>query len=286
MAGIREIRRKISSIKSTQKITRAMQMVAASKIRKAQERMLASRPYAKCVRDVIVHLTERHLDVEHPYLQERSPKRVGFVVVSSDRGLCAGLNSHLFHAAIAEMLKWEEQGVGVDICTIGNKAEVFFKRHKANIIAATAFLGDRPLAKEIIGPVKVLLDAYEAKKLDRIFIVYNQFLNTMNQIPKVEMLLPVIASSKTAGMWKADYLYEPAPELLLDGLLKRYVESLVYQGVVENVACEQAARMVAMKNATDNAGEIIENLQLIYNKARQAAITKELSEIVAGAAAV
>ena len=258
MAGIREIRRKISSIKSTQKITRAMQMVAASKIRKAQERMLASRPYAKCVRDVIVHLTERHLDVEHPYLQERSPKRVGFVVVSSDRGLCAGLNSHLFHAAIAEMLKWEEQGVGVDICTIGNKAEVFFKRHKA----------------------------YEAKKLDRIFIVYNQFLNTMNQIPKVEMLLPVIASSKTAGMWKADYLYEPAPELLLDGLLKRYVESLVYQGVVENVACEQAARMVAMKNATDNAGEIIENLQLIYNKARQAAITKELSEIVAGAAAV
>ncbi len=261
-----------------------MQMVAASKMRKAQDRMFASRPYAKGVREVINHLIHCRLDCEHAYLIEREPKRAGFIIVSTDRGLCGGLNTNLFRAALEEMHHWEAQQVGVDICTIGNKAEMFFKRHRANIIAGASFLGDKPLIKEIIGPVKILLDAYEAKKIDRIYFIYNEFVNTMTQAPRIEMLLPVVDGH--ACQKKSDYLYEPAPEDLLDALLKRYVESLVYQGVVENVACEQAARMVAMKNATDNAGDLIDEFQLMYNKARQAAITKELSEIVAGAAAV
>jgi F-type H+-transporting ATPase subunit gamma len=286
VANTLEIKTKIKSIKSTQKITRAMEMVAASKMRKAQERMFASRPYAKGIREVIEHLTHCRLECKHPYLIEREPKRVGFIVVSTDRGLCGGLNTNLFRAVLSEMQYWAKQQVAIDFCTIGNKAEMFFRRHRANIIAAANFLGDDPAIKEIIGPVKVLLDAYEAQKIDRLFFVYNEFVNTMKQTPRIEMLLPVIASQPLTCPKKSDYLYEPTPEILLDALLKRYLESLVYQGVIENRACEQAARMVAMKSASDNAGDLINEFQLIYNKARQAAITKELAEIVAGAAAV
>ena len=285
MANIRDIKNKIKSIKSTQKITSAMEIVAASKMRKAQERMFASRPYAKSMREVITHLAHSRLDNEHQYLIVREPKRVGFIVVSTDRGMCGGLNLNLFRAALEEMYSWQEKQVDVDLCTIGNKAGVFFDRYKANIIAEASFLGDDPQIKEIIGPVKVLLDAYDALKIDRVFLVYNEFINTMTQAPRVEMLLPVVDGDQKRKK-NGDYLYEPEPQVLLDELLKRYLESLVYQGVVENGACEQAARMVAMKNATDNAEDLINEFQLMYNKARQAAITKELSEIVAGAAAV
>jgi F-type H+-transporting ATPase subunit gamma len=286
VANIKEIKTKIRSIKSTQKITRAMEMVAASKMRRAQDKMFASRPYAKCMRKVITHLTQRQLDCEHPYLQEREPKRVGFIIVTTDRGLCGGLNTALFRVALEKMQQWETKQVGIDLCTIGSKAEVFFRRHLANIVAGASFLGDRPTAQAVIGPVKILLDAYEAKKLDKIFFIYNEFVNTMSQVPRVEMLLPIVNHQVDKHQNNSDYLYEPAPAVLLDMVLKRYVESLVYQGIVENVACEQAARMVAMKNASDNAGDLINDFQLMYNKARQAAITKEISEIVAGAAAV
>lgn len=285
MANIRDIKNKIKSIKSTQKITSAMETVAASKMRKAQDRMFMSRPYAKSMRVVITHLAHCRFDNEHPYLIVREPKRVGFIVVSTDRGMCGGLNLNLFRAALEAMHGWQEKQVDVDLCTIGNKAGLFFERHKANIIAGASFLGDKPEIKEIIGLVKVLLDAYDKGKVDRIFLVYNEFVNTMTQVPRVEMLLPVVDGDEACKK-SGDYLYEPEPQVLLDELLKRYLESLVYQGVVENGACEQAARMVAMKNATDNAEDLIDEFQLMYNKARQAAITKELSEIVAGAAAV
>jgi F-type H+-transporting ATPase subunit gamma len=287
MPGTKEIRTKIASIKNTQKITKAMEMVAASKMRRAQERMRASRPYADKIRRVIGHLRLANPDFKHPFLQEREAKSVGFIIVSTDRGLCGGLNVNLFKATLAAMRDWQKQGAEINACLIGSKGVQFFRRlGHLKTLATVTHLGDRPHAADLIGTVKVMLDLYREGKLDRLFIVNNMFLNTMTQKPVVRQLLPVVTEDedKLQKMW--DYIYEPSAAELLDGLLMRYIESQVYQAAVENVASEMAARMVAMKSATDNAGKIIEELQLIYNKARQAAITKEISEIVGGAAAV
>ncbi len=288
MAGSKEIRTKIKSIKNTQKITRAMEMVAASKMRKAQERMSASRPYAEKIRNVIRHLAFAHPEYKHPYLQDRAEvKRVGYIVISSDRGLCGGLNNNMFKLALQSMKEWQGKGVQIDFCTIGQKAAVFFKRLKGNMRASTMHLGDAPSVTDIIGSVKVMLDAYDNGEIDRLFLVHNEFVNTMTQAPRVHQLLPVAADEDDKDLkYHWDYIYEPDAKTVLDGLLVRYMESLVYQGVVDNAACEQSARMVAMKSASDNAGNIIGELQLAYNKARQAAITQEISEIVSGAAAV
>ena len=286
MAVGKEIRVKISSIKNTQKITRAMEMVAASKMRKAQERMRASRPYTEKMRSVVAHLAHANLEYKHPYMQDRDVKRVGFVIISSDRGLCGGLNNNMFKLVVSNMKEWHNKGANIDLCTIGAKASAFFSRLKGNIVAKTSHLGDAPQIAELIGVVKVMLDAYDAGKLDRLFLVYNDFVNTMTQRPVVDQLLPIQAEvdDQLAHQW--DYMYEPEAKDVLNALLTRYIESLVYQGVVENLSSEQAARMVAMKSASDNAGELINELQLVYNKARQAAITQEISEIVGGAAAV
>jgi F-type H+-transporting ATPase subunit gamma len=289
MAGAKEIRTKIRSIKSTQKITRAMEMVAASKMRKAQERMRASRPYASRIRNVISHLAAGRLEYQHPYLIERDPKRVGFMVISTDRGLCGGLNANLFRATVQAMRTWDEKNIPIDICAIGKKAESFFRRMGGNVISSISQLGDKPSIQDVIGTVKVMLDAYDNFELDRLYLIYSEFVNTVTQKPRIELLLPIIdTATDDAPMHKFswDYIYEPDARELLEALLIRYIESLVYQGIVENGASEQAARMVAMKNASDNAGELIDDLQLMYNKARQAAITRELSEIVAGAGAV
>jgi F-type H+-transporting ATPase subunit gamma len=287
MAGAKEIRTKIKSIKNTQKITRPMEMVAASKMRKAQERMQAARPYASRIRTVIGHLAQGRLEYKHPYLIRREPKRIGLIVISTDRGLCGGLNTNLFKTTVQTMRGWDEKKVPMDICTIGKKAEGFFRRLGGNIVSTLTNLKDKPSIMDVIGTVKILLDEYNAEKLDQIYLIYNEFVNTMAQRPKVEMILPVVDTEpKNAEKHSWDYIYEPDPKSLLDELLIRYIESLVYQGVVENMASEQASRMVAMKNASENASEIIDDLQLIYNKARQAAITREISEIVAGAAAV
>lgn len=286
MAVGKEIRNQISSIKSTQKITSAMQMVAASKMRKAQERMSLGKPYADKIRSVVSHLANATTEYNHVYLQDREVKRVGYIIISSDRGLCGGLNVNVFKKAIKGMKVWHDQGIEVDICAVGQKAISFFKSYGGNVVAAVGHLGDRPSAHELIGSVKVMLDAYDQGKIDRLFVVYNEFVNTMTQSPSITQLLPLQASEEDSLQHHWDYIYEPEAKDLLDGLLTRYIESQVYQGVVENIACEQAARMVAMKSATDNAGDIINELQLIYNKARQAAITQEISEIVSGAAAV
>jgi F-type H+-transporting ATPase subunit gamma len=287
MAGAKEIRTKIKSIKSTQKITKAMEMVAASKMRKAQERMRAARPYATKIRNVISHLSHAHTEYRSPGLVEREIKRVGLIVVSTDRGLCGGLNTNLFKTAIAAMQQWRNQGVEIDICTIGTKAFQFFRRLKGNIVAQVSHLGDAPRFEDVLGPVKVMADAFAEGRVDAIHLVYNEFVNTMSQKPKIEQLVPVTAQVKDAApehRW--DYIYEPDPKELIELLLRRYGESVVYQALVENNACEMASRMVAMKSATDNAGALIDELQLIYNKARQASITQELAEIVGGAAAV
>tara|TARA_R110002167_G_scaffold318114_11_gene523780 strand:- start:1228 stop:2088 length:861 start_codon:yes stop_codon:yes gene_type:complete len=286
MAVGKEIRNQISSIKSTQKITSAMQMVAASKMRKAQERMSLGKPYADKIRSVVSHLANATTEYNHVYLQDREVKRVAYIIISSDRGLCGGLNVNVFKKAIKGMKVWHDQGIEVDICAVGQKAISFFKSYGGNVVAAVGHLGDRPSAHELIGSVKVMLDAYDQGKIDRLFVVYNDFVNTMTQSPSITQLLPLQASEEDSLQHHWDYIYEPEAKDLLDGLLTRYIESQVYQGVVENIACEQAARMVAMKSATDNAGDIINELQLIYNKARQAAITQEISEIVSGAAAV
>lgn len=286
MAVGKEIRNQISSIKSTQKITSAMQMVAASKMRKAQERMSLGKPYADKIRSVVSHLANATTEYNHVYLLDREVKRVGYIIISSDRGLCGGLNVNVFKKAIKGMKVWHDQGIEVDICAVGQKAISFFKSYGGNVVAAVGHLGDRPSAHELIGSVKVMLDAYDQGKIDRLFVVYNEFVNTMTQSPSITQLLPLQASEEDSLQHHWDYIYEPEAKDLLDGLLTRYIESQVYQGVVENIACEQAARMVAMKSATDNAGDIINELQLIYNKARQAAITQEISEIVSGAAAV
>jgi F-type H+-transporting ATPase subunit gamma len=287
MASGKEIRGKIKSIQNTQKITRAMEMVAASKMRKAQDRMVATRPYADNIRRVASHLAHAHPEYKHPYLLDREVKRVGMVVVSSDRGLCGGLNTNEFKAVLNALKGWRDKNVEVDICTIGSKGLGFLKRIGANIVSETSNLGDAPRLEDVIGSVKVMLDSFNEGKIDRLYVVYNRFVSTMAQTPMVDQLLPIEAEEMEEELqhhW--DYIYEPDARDVLDQMLMRYVESLVYQGVVENAACEQAARMVAMKAASDNAGNLIGELQLAYNKARQASITQELSEIVAGAAAV
>ncbi|HET8700445.1 MAG TPA: F0F1 ATP synthase subunit gamma [Nitrococcus sp.] len=286
MAAGKEIRTQIRSIQNTQKITRAMEMVAASKMRRAQERMSAARPYADKLRNVIGHIANAHPEYRHPFMLERSVRRVAFIVISSDRGLCGGLNANEFRRLLREMKQWHSQDVEMDFCILGNKAAMFLRRIRAHIIAQTTHMGDAPEADVVIGAVKVALDAYREERIDRLYLVYNQFINSMTQRPEVEQLLPLVPSPEQKLKHYWDYLYEPDSQEVLQHVLMRYVEALVYQGVVENIACEQAARMVAMKAASDNAGNLIEELQLAYNKARQAAITKELSEIVAGAEAV
>jgi len=288
MASGKEIRTQIGSIKNTQKITRAMEMVAASKMRKAQERMAATRPYSDKIHNVIKHLAYAHPEYKHSYLQDRAEeKRVGYIIVSSDRGLCGGLNNNLFKTVLKDISDKTDKGLEVDVCTIGQKASSFFARLPVNHKGQAVQLGDAPRAHELVGAVKIMLDAYEEGQIDSLYLVYNEFVNTMTQENKVVKLLPAMPEAPSEEMshhW--DYIYEPDAKDVLDNLLVRYIESLVYQGVVENIACEQASRMVAMKSASDNAGDIIDDLQLVYNKARQAAITQEISEIVAGAAAV
>jgi F-type H+-transporting ATPase subunit gamma len=286
MAGAKEIRTKIASIKNTQKITRAMQMVAASKMRRAQDRMLATRPYADRIQNVISHVAQSHPEYHHPYLIERPAKRIGLIIISTDRGLCGGLNINLFKQAIAAMKKWSAAGLEIDLTLIGSKANSFFKRVGGNITSVATQLGDKPSIIELIGTVKVMLDAYETGEIDRLYLVHNRFVNTMSQEPVINQLIPVSGEEDDELKVHWDYIYEPDSQPVMDALMIRYIESLVYQGVVENIACENAARMVAMKSATDNAGNLIDELQLIYNKARQAAITQEISEIVSGAAAV
>ncbi|ADZ93413.1 F0F1 ATP synthase subunit gamma [Marinomonas mediterranea] len=286
MAVGKEIRAQIGSINNTRKITRAMEKVAASKTRKAQDRMASSRPYAERIRQVIGHLANANPEYKHRYLTEREAKRVGYIVVSSDRGLCGGLNVNLFKATLKDIKQYADAGASVDICAIGSKAVSFFKNYGGNVTAAVTGLGDAPEASRLVGSVKVMLDAFDAGKIDRLIIVSNEFVNTMTQKPVVEQLLPLKAEENTELSHHWDYLYEPDAVEILNDLLVRFIESQVYQAVVENIACEQAARMLAMKNATDNAGDIIGELQLVYNKARQAAITQEISEIVGGAAAV
>ncbi len=286
MASGKEIRTKIKSVKSTQKITRAMEMVATSKMRKANERVRAARPYAQKMRNVIGHLAHAHPEYKHPYLLDRAVKRVGFIVISSDRGLAGGLNSNLLKTTMLAMREWKNQNVAVDVCTVGSKGMGFFKRLGGNIVAQVSQLGDTPKIVDLIGTVKVMLDAYNSGQIDRLFVVYNEFVNTVTQRPQVQQLLPLVPDENPELSHHWDYLYEPEAKEVLEQLLTRYIESLVYQGLLENIASEQAARMVAMKNASDNAGDIISDLQLAYNKARQASITQELSEIVGGAAAV
>ncbi len=285
MAGAKEIRSQIKSIKSTQKITKAMEMVAASKMRKAQERMEASKPYAQRIRKVIGHLANAHPEYRHPFLEQRPVRRAGIIVISTDRGLCGGLNINLFKLVVNKLAELEEAGVAVDLCVLGNKAQSFFRR-LGNITASLTDLGDSPHLTDLIGTIKVMLDAYEGGQIDQLLLAENEFINSMTQKPRLTQLIPVQPDEDEALKHYWDYIYEPDSKEVLDALLMRYIESQVYQGVVENVACEMSARMVAMKAASDNAGELIHELQLAYNKARQAAITQEISEIVSGAAAV
>jgi F-type H+-transporting ATPase subunit gamma len=286
MASGKEIRTQISSIQSTQKITSAMEMVAASKMRKAQDRMQIGKPYAQRIRSVVGHIANANPEYQHMYMMQREVKNVGFVIVSTDRGLCGGLNTNLFKAAIKTMKTYADQEIGVELCVVGAKAAGFFNSYGGNVVAAVRDLGEDPAIADLIGSVKVMLDAYSEGKIDKLYLVSNEFVNTMTQNPMVEQLLPLQAEENTELKHHWDYLYEPDAQELLEGLLTRYIESQVYQAVVENGACEQASRMLAMKNATDNAGDLIDDLQLVYNKARQAAITQELSEIVSGAAAI
>ena len=287
MAGGKEIRTKIKSIQNTQKITKAMEMVAASKMRRAQERMYQARPYAQKMRNVIAHVSQANLEYKHSFTLERPVKRVGFIIVSSDRGLCGGLNINLFRDVVNALTEWQSQSAEIDLTTIGSKGLQFFNRVGANIVSEATRLGDTPHLDDLIGPVKVMLDAYTDNRIDRLYLVHNHFQSTMSQTPQLEQLVPIHAEQPDetlAHHW--DYLYEPDAKDVVDALMTRYIESLVYQGVVENIACEMAARMVAMKSASDNAGNLIDELQLVYNKARQASITQEISEIVGGAAAV
>jgi F-type H+-transporting ATPase subunit gamma len=286
MAGTKEIRNQIASVKSTQKITKAMQMVATSKMRRAQERMKLARPYAQKIRSVIGNLQHANPDYRHPFMATREAKNVGFIVITSDRGLAGGLNANIFRATLNTVKEWQDKGAGVSLCLIGAKGIAFFRRLDLPVEASVSALGDKPHVNDLIGTVKVMLDAYRTGKIDRLFLIHSEFVNTMTQKPNIEQLLPVAPSDKGSLQDHWDYIYEPSAGDILDGLLMRYVESQVYRGAVENVAAEMAARMVAMKAATDNAGKLIHELQLVYNKARQAAITTELAEIVGGAAAV
>jgi len=288
MAGEKEIRSKIASVKNMQKITSAMEKVAASKIRKAQKQMEASRPYAQRIRRVIGHLAHANPDYKHPFLMEREVKRVGYIVISTDRGLCGGLNANLFKKMIDEISQRQGEGVEVDLALVGAKAVAFFRRMGGNVVGTATHLGDKPTVNELIGSIKIMLDAYSEGKIDRLYLVHNEFVNSMTQSPEVVQLLPAsgVGTDKKDLQNHWDYIYEPDAGELLDDVLMRYIESQVYRGAVENFACEMAAKMMAMKSATDNAGDIIDGLQLQYNKARQAAITQEISEIVGGAAAV
>jgi F-type H+-transporting ATPase subunit gamma len=286
MAGAKEIRTKIKSVKSTQKITKAMEKVAASKLRRTQARMAAARPYADKMRPVIGHLFQANPEYRHPFLVQRPVKRIGYIVMSTDKGLCGGLNVNQFRKLLRELRIHQEQGIEVDLCLIGAKAVQFFRRLKVNVVATATHLGENPQIKDLIGAVTVMLDAYRDGRIDQLYLIYNDFINTMSQQVDFQPLLPVEAvdASELQDTW--DYIYEPDAVDLLDYVLTRYIETQVYRGAVENVACEMASKMVAMKAATDNAGKLIDDLQLEYNKARQASITREISEIVGGAAAV
>ena len=287
MAGEKEIRSKIASVKNMQKITSAMEKVAASKIRKAQKQMEASRPYAERIRRVIGHLAYANAESKHPFMTEREISRVGYIVISTDRGLCGGLNANLFKTMIGQIADWQEKGVELDMVLVGAKAVQFFRRMGGSVVGTASHLGDKPSVNDLIGSIKIMLDAYADGKIDRLFLVYNEFVSAMSQKPVVAQLLPASVEMEEGELQERwDYIYEPDASELLDDILGRYIESQVYRGAVENFACEMAAKMVAMKSATDNAGEIIDGLQLEYNKARQAAITQEISEIVGGAAAV
>lgn len=287
MAGGREIKTKIKSVQNTRKVTRALEMVSASKIRKAQDRMKASRPYARMMRQIVGHVAKANTDYVHPFMVERKDvKRVGYIIVSTDRGLCGGLNSQMFRRILADMRIWQEKGVEIDLVCVGQKAATFFRRLKVNMLASVTHLGEQPHVEQLIGVIKVMLDGFEAGNIDRVFLCYNDFINTMAQRPVQDQLLPLPADEALDSKHSWDYLYEPDAKTVLNHVVTRYVESLVYQAVLENLASEHAARMVAMKSASDNANKLIETLQLIYNKARQAAITQEISEIVGGAAAV
>jgi len=286
MPGTKEIRSKIASVKSTQKITKAMEMVAASKMRRAQERMRLARPYAEKIRVVIGHLNEAHPDYKHPLLVERETSSIGIIVISTDRGLCGALNTNVFKNTLLLAREWQAKGAKVNYCLLGTKSVGFFRRLGQPILASVTGLGDRPHIKDLLGSVKVMLDAYRDGTIDRLFIVNAEFVNTMTQKPTVTQLLPIQTLDGDDLQERWDYIYEPNAAEILDGVLMRYIESQVYRGAVESVACEMSARMVAMKAASDNAGKLIGDLQLIYNKARQAAITKELAEIVGGASAV
>jgi len=288
LANEKEIRSKIRSVKNMQKITKAMEMVAASKIRKAQDQMEASRPYAERIRRVVGHLSHANPDYKHPWLVEREVKRVGYIIISTDRGLCGGLNINMFKTVIGELQQWQGKNVEVDLALVGAKAVQFFRRLGGNVVGTATHLGDKPQINDLIGSIKIMLDSYSDGKIDRLFLVHNEFVSTMSQVPAVKSILPVSAidlgDETLQKHW--DYIYEPDAVDLLDDVLMRYIESQVYRGAVENFASEMAAKMVAMKSATDNAGDIISDLQLAYNKARQASITQEISEIVGGAAAV
>ncbi|MBS0555986.1 MAG: F0F1 ATP synthase subunit gamma [Proteobacteria bacterium] len=287
MAGAREIRTKIKSVANTRKVTRALEMVSASKIRKAQDLMRASRPYARAMRQVAGHVARANTEFKHPFLTEREQvKRVGYIIVSTDRGLCGGLNSNLFRKLLGEIREWHDKGVEVDIVAIGSKANVFFRRLKVNLVGSATHLGEKPKIEQLIGVIKIMLDGYSTGKIDRLTLAYNDFVNTMTQKPTLDQLLPLPPSDTLATAHDWDYLYEPDAESVLGHVLTRYIESLVYQSTLENLASEHAARMVAMKSAGDNAKKAIDSLTLVYNKVRQAAITQEISEIVGGAAAV
>ncbi len=286
MAVGKEIRTKIASVQNTQKITAAMELVAASKMRRTQERMRAGRPYSDRIRAVIGHLANANPEYHSAYMDEREVRRVGYVVVSTDRGLCGGLNVNLFRTLVRDMRRFDEQGVEIDLALIGNKAAAFFRSFGGNVVAMLNHIGENPVVEDLIGGIKVMLDAYLESRIDRLYVASNVFVNTMTQQPTIAQLLPLPADDGDDYQHHWDYLYEPEARELIDGLVKRYIEAQVYQALVENNACEQAAKMVAMKAATDNAGNLIDELQLIYNKARQAAITQEIAEIVGGAAAV
>lgn len=284
MAAPKEIRTKIRSIRNTQKITRAMEMVAASKMRKAQERMAKAVPYAKKILQVINHVARGHLEYHHPYLQVREQKRVGYIVVTTDRGLCGSLNNNMLKTLFKDLKVLKDKNIAIDLCLIGSKGMGFFKRIGGNVVAKASHLGDQPTVQDLIGIVRVMLDAYLKGEIDALYLCSNEFITKMNQEPRVQQILPLVQGEEEELKHHWDYIYEPdEAHVLLDRLLTRYVESQIYRSVIENIACEQASRMVAMKSATDNAGDLIDELELIYHKARQATITRELSEIVAGA---
>jgi F-type H+-transporting ATPase subunit gamma len=286
MSSAKELRTQINSIKNTQKITKAMEMVAASKMRKAQERMARGRPYSDHIREAISHLANANPEYRHIYMIDRPVRRVGYIVVTTDKGLCGGLNINLLKEVVRAMKKWDDAEIEIDLCLIGNKGAQFFRSYGGNVVAVTTHLGERPAMNDLIGAIKVMLDAFEEGKVDKVFMVGNVFVNTMTQKPALNQLLPLDPSDDKTLKHRWDYIYEPEARDLVGGLIERYIESQVYQAVVENVACEQAAKMIAMKAATDNAGDLIDELHLIMNNARQAAITQELSEIIGGAAAV